>query len=62
MEADASIWYGAVPRGDCAPIVIRAGANVQDNSVLHGPPDVLNPAYYRELALRHRNGVKPLPR
>jgi carbonic anhydrase/acetyltransferase-like protein (isoleucine patch superfamily) len=40
VEAGASIWYGAVLRGDCAPIVIRAGANVQDNSVLHSPPDV----------------------
>ncbi len=41
VEAGASIWYGAVLRADCAPIVVRAGANVQDNSVLHGPPDVL---------------------
>lgn len=36
VEADASIWYGAVLRGDFGPVVIGAGANVQDNSVLHG--------------------------
>ncbi|HEY2205605.1 MAG TPA: gamma carbonic anhydrase family protein [Pseudonocardia sp.] len=39
VEADASIWYGAVLRADFGPIVVRAGANVQDNSVLHGGED-----------------------
>ncbi len=38
VEAGASIWYGAVLRADYAPIVVRTGANVQDGSVLHGPP------------------------
>jgi gamma-carbonic anhydrase len=32
---DASIWYGAVLRGDLAPIVVGARANIQDGSVLH---------------------------
>jgi len=41
IEAGASIWYGAVLRADFSPIVVRAGANVQDGAVLHGPPDVL---------------------
>jgi carbonic anhydrase/acetyltransferase-like protein (isoleucine patch superfamily) len=36
VEAGASIWYGAVLRADFGPIVIRAGANVQDGSVIHG--------------------------
>ena len=40
IEAGASIWYGAVLRGDDGPIVIRANANVQDGSVLHCPPGV----------------------
>ena len=31
----AGIWYGAVLRGDTAPIHIGARSNVQDNSVLH---------------------------
>ncbi|WP_433334335.1 gamma carbonic anhydrase family protein [Spirillospora sp. CA-294931] len=38
VEAGASVWYGAVLRGDFAPLVVRAGANVQDGSVLHSPP------------------------
>ncbi|MDO4911009.1 MAG: gamma carbonic anhydrase family protein [Corynebacterium sp.] len=32
---DAGIYYGAVLRGDLAPIVIGARSNVQDNCVLH---------------------------
>ena len=39
VEAGASVWYGAVLRADFGRIVIRAGANVQDNSVLHGGAD-----------------------
>src|SRR5215472_12435347 len=39
VEAEASVWYGAVLRADFGPIVIRAGANVQDGSVLHGGDD-----------------------
>jgi carbonic anhydrase/acetyltransferase-like protein (isoleucine patch superfamily) len=38
IEAGASVWYNAVLRGDTAPIVIKAGANVQDGSVIHGAP------------------------
>src|ERR1700761_1442779 len=39
VEAEASVWYGAVLRADFGPIVVRRGANVQDGSVLHGGPD-----------------------
>jgi len=39
VEAEASVWYGAVLRGDFGPIVVRRGANVQDGSVLHGGAD-----------------------
>ena len=35
VEERASIWYNAVLRGDLNPIVVRAGANVQDCSVVH---------------------------
>jgi carbonic anhydrase/acetyltransferase-like protein (isoleucine patch superfamily) len=41
VEEGASIWYNAVLRADYAPIYVRAGANVQDGSVMHGPPDML---------------------
>jgi carbonic anhydrase/acetyltransferase-like protein (isoleucine patch superfamily) len=35
VGARANIWYGAVLRGDNEPIVVGAGANIQENSVLH---------------------------
>ena len=38
IEKGASIWYGAVLRADICTIVVREGANVQDNSVLHAAP------------------------
>lgn len=38
LEEDASVWFGAVARGDNDPIVIGAGSNVQDNCVLHTDP------------------------
>ncbi|MDY6785782.1 MAG: gamma carbonic anhydrase family protein [Cyanobacteriota bacterium] len=34
----ASIWYGAVVRGDVERIEIGARANVQDGAILHGDP------------------------
>lgn len=40
VEAGASVWYNAVIRADYSPVIIKAGANVQDGSVLHGPPDM----------------------
>jgi len=39
VEAEASVWYGAVLRADFGPIIIRRGANIQDGSVLHGGED-----------------------
>jgi carbonic anhydrase/acetyltransferase-like protein (isoleucine patch superfamily) len=38
VEAGASVWYGAVLRADICTIVVGAGANIQDNSVLHAAP------------------------
>lgn len=35
LHRDASVWYGAVVRGDNDPIEIGEGSNIQDNSVLH---------------------------
>lgn len=35
LEENVSIWYGAVVRGDVAPIKIGKNSNVQDNCVLH---------------------------
>lgn len=41
IEAGASVWYGAVLRGDDGPLVVRERANIQDGSVIHTTPDVL---------------------
>ena len=41
VESGASIWYHTVIRADYSTIIIRAGANVQDGSVLHSPPDAV---------------------
>ncbi len=38
IEADASVWFGAVVRGDNARIHIGRGSNVQDGAVLHVDP------------------------
>ena len=35
VEADASVWFGAVIRGDNVEIRVGAGSNVQENCVLH---------------------------
>jgi carbonic anhydrase/acetyltransferase-like protein (isoleucine patch superfamily) len=40
IEEGASIWYGAVLRGDFGPIVVKRGANVQDNVVVHVAADL----------------------
>jgi len=40
IEAGASVWYGAVLRGDCGPIIVRERANIQDGAVVHCPPGV----------------------
>lgn len=44
LGPDVSIWYGAVIRGDVAPITIGEMTNVQDNGVVHcdkGLPNVI---------------------
>ena len=35
LEEEASVWYGAVLRGDINRIVIGPRSNVQDNAVVH---------------------------
>ncbi|SRR6266545_234809 len=36
---DVSVWYGAVLRGDLAPVSVGRGTNIQDGSVLHVADD-----------------------
>lgn len=35
VDADASVWFGAVLRGDIDEIVLGPGSNLQDNVVVH---------------------------
>jgi carbonic anhydrase/acetyltransferase-like protein (isoleucine patch superfamily) len=38
VEADASLWFGAVLRGDTDTIRIGERTNIQDNVVIHADP------------------------
>lgn len=38
LGPEASVWYGAVIRGDNTPILIGARTNIQENAVLHSDP------------------------
>lgn len=38
VGSGASIWYGAVVRGDIEKIAIGANTNIQDGAILHGDP------------------------
>lgn len=40
IGAGASVWFGAVLRGDEAAIKVGDGANVQDNAVIHCAHDL----------------------
>jgi len=35
LEAQASVWFNCVLRGDCDEIIVGEGTNIQDGSVLH---------------------------
>ena len=35
LEEDATVWFGAVLRGDSSSIKIGKGSNIQDNCTLH---------------------------
>jgi carbonic anhydrase/acetyltransferase-like protein (isoleucine patch superfamily) len=38
LHEGASVWYGAVLRGDVERIEVGASSNVQDGAILHGDP------------------------
>ena len=35
LKKNASVWFGAVLRGDNDPIIVGENSNIQDNSVCH---------------------------
>ncbi len=40
ISARASVWFGAVLRGDESTITVGEGANIQDNAVIHCAEDL----------------------
>lgn len=38
IRAGASVWFGAVMRGDTDDLVLGEGSNLQDNAVVHADP------------------------
>ena len=38
LDEEASVWFNAVLRGDCAPIRVGAQSNIQDGCILHADP------------------------
>lgn len=54
LEATASVWPGTVLRGDEGPIVLRSGANVQDNAVCHETVEIGSHATVGHGAIVHR--------
>lgn len=40
LHPGASVWFGAVLRGDCDDIIIGRNSNVQDAAVLHTDPGI----------------------
>jgi carbonic anhydrase/acetyltransferase-like protein (isoleucine patch superfamily) len=42
LGEDASVWFGAIIRGDVAPVTIGARTNIQDNAVVHCDTGVRN--------------------
>jgi carbonic anhydrase/acetyltransferase-like protein (isoleucine patch superfamily) len=40
LGPESSVWYGAVLRGDMAPITIGAQSNLQDGTIVHGDEGV----------------------
>ncbi|HEY9367404.1 gamma carbonic anhydrase family protein [Streptomyces sp.] len=38
MAAGSNVWYHAVLRADCGPIVLGADSNIQDNCTVHVDP------------------------
>lgn len=40
LREQTNVWFGAVIRGDMAPITVGSGASIQDNAVIHSQEDL----------------------
>jgi carbonic anhydrase/acetyltransferase-like protein (isoleucine patch superfamily) len=57
IGADTSVWFGAVVRGDVAPIRIGARSNLQDHCVVHVTKDRFPAWIGDEVTIGHRATV-----
>ena len=57
LAAEASVWPNVTLRGDHGPIVLREGANVQDNAVLHEGAEIGPYATVGHTAIVHNAAV-----
>ena len=55
LHQGASVWFGAVARGDTEQITIGANSNIQDGAVLHADPD--QPLLIKEGATIGHNAI-----
>lgn len=53
IEAEASVWPNVTLRGDSGAIVVREGANVQDNAVCHEGCEIASGATVGHTAIVH---------
>jgi len=54
LDDECSIWFGAVLRGDVAPIFLGKRVNVQDGAVLHGSYGKSKVIIGNEVTIGHR--------
>lgn len=53
LGVDANVWYGAVLRGDVAPIRIGARTNVQDLCLIHATTDISQTTVGDDVTIGH---------
>lgn len=58
IEKDASVWPNVTLRGDHGEIILREGANVQDNAVLHEGTEIGPYATVGHTAIVHSAAVE----
>lgn len=54
IQANASVWFGCVLRGDAGKIVIGEGTNIQDGSIIHEETLIGKNCVIAHLCLVHR--------
>ena len=54
LSEDASVWYGAVLRGDVMPIRVGARTNIQDQALLHATTGLSPTLVGEDVTVGHR--------